>query len=140
MIDLVQAGPFTFCPSMFVAAYIEATETSTDATTNSATTNSNKYPGGVDARSSDYSGSPPVAVIDNGLIATTVTGEFTSASRVAGTEATTVTTSNTATKSETANSVILVLTTGSYKAKTNDPQTVVADIFTKVNAYFNSLP
>lgn len=130
MIDLVQAGPFTFCPSMFVAAYIEATETSSDTSTR---TNSmaGSEPGFGNSTTSRTIGGV------QGNASTTSDSVFAAASAGKSENATL---SETNTKSTTANSVILVLTTGAYKAKTSDPQSVVTAIHTQVYAYFNSLP
>jgi hypothetical protein len=141
MIDLVTAGPFTFCPSMFVAAYIEAAETETTSNTNSETGNSSRGIGGVDYKSGTNSFNSGTYQIANGLIVTgTRESVNATATRIPETDSSNKTLTTAGSKTVTANSVILVLTTGAYKAKTSDPQNVISAIYSQVATYFNSLP
>lgn len=156
-IDIVTANEFTFTPSAFIAAYIEQT---TSTTVSETTSNGGKLEtvplqienlqGSTDTTVENVSLGPSTGAITtdiatNGIFAyrnpqgyAQVTGSFI---ELVGQE---VADSRTATKTVTttqgvANTVVLVLSYGSYKAKCVDAQATVNLIFQRVSDYLSSL-
>lgn len=117
MIDLVQAGPFTFCPSLFVAAYVEADQTKTTTVAATGTTGAvgtDSTQGGTTATHPNQTSAQKALALPNSTASTT-------------------------TDTVPSGGVVLVLSTGSHKAKCANPESVVASIFTAVKSYFEAI-
>jgi hypothetical protein len=164
MIDLVSANEFAFSPSAFLAAYIEqdTASTTTEVTANSGdvtTTpvNIGSLSGNVAPRlefetlsGSGYVGRGPESgfPVDGGTENTIAVGQTENYLRVTGSvsdvvgqtvEDTRSITKTTSTGTGATNTVVLVLSYGSYRGKCANAQATVTKIYQEVANYLNSL-